>query len=98
MPIRYAKDIVVDQATVDLMSKAFNDALERLRLSRPPDQEPEWVRETLALRIIESVGNAHQRAAGSLKVAGGRFFPSQMAQCIAKTDWVASPRCCRVSV
>ena len=45
MPIRYAKDIVVDQATVDLMSKAFNDALERLRLSRVrPDHEPEWVR------------------------------------------------------
>jgi hypothetical protein len=56
MPIRYAKDIVVDQATADLMSKAFNDALDRLRLSRiRPDQEPEWVRETLALRIIETV-------------------------------------------
>lgn len=52
MPIRYAKDIVVDQAAADLMSKAFNDALERLRLSRiRPDREPEWVREKLALRI-----------------------------------------------
>jgi hypothetical protein len=51
LPIRYAKDIVVDQVTVDLMSKAFSDALNRLRLSRAlPLDEPEWVRETLALR------------------------------------------------
>ena len=55
------------------MSKAFNDALERLQLSRiRPDQESErvredlalrieWVRETLALRIIESVQQRGER-------------------------------------
>jgi hypothetical protein len=44
------------------MSKAFKDALERLRLSRVrPDPEPEWVRETLALRIIESVQQRGER-------------------------------------
>jgi hypothetical protein len=62
MPIRYVKDIVVDPATVELMSKAFNDALERLRLSRTrPEQEPEWVREALALRIIETVQQRGER-------------------------------------
>ena len=62
VPIRYAKDIVVDQATVDLMSKVFNDALERLRLSRVRlGQEPEWIRETLALRIIETIQKRGER-------------------------------------
>jgi hypothetical protein len=64
MPIRrYAAEIVVDPATVTLMSKAFSGALEKLKQSdiRYPDDQDEWVRETLALRIIETAQNGGER-------------------------------------
>lgn len=63
MPTRYAKDIIVDPATVELMSKAFSDALDRLRQSgiHYPAPNDEWVRETLALRIIETVQKGGER-------------------------------------
>jgi hypothetical protein len=65
MPIRRyaAKDAAFDAATIEIMSKAFNAALESLRQSRIqyPDQLAEWVRETLALRIIETAQNGGER-------------------------------------
>jgi len=58
MPIRTytAKDAVLDPATIETMSKAFNAALDSLRQSgaQYSAQQDEWVRETLALRIIET--------------------------------------------
>jgi hypothetical protein len=63
MPTRYTKDIVVDPATAALMSKAFTGALESLKQSaiRYPEHTTEWVRETLALRIIETVQKGGER-------------------------------------
>jgi hypothetical protein len=63
MPIRYAKDIVVDPATAALMSKAFEGALAKLKESSIvyPDTQGEWARETLALRIIETVQKRGER-------------------------------------
>jgi hypothetical protein len=58
MPISYAaKGAVFDPETIETMGKAFNAALESLRQAgiRYPDQYDEWVRETLALRIIETM-------------------------------------------
>jgi hypothetical protein len=68
MPIRYVKDIVVEPATVDLMSKVFRDALDELRQSGAiPADEPAWVRETLALRIIETVQKRGERDPSRLR-------------------------------
>ena len=56
MLTRYsAKDVVFDPETIETMGKAFNAALESLRQSGTQYSDGEWVRETLALRIIETV-------------------------------------------
>jgi hypothetical protein len=63
VPIRYVKDIVVDPATAALMSKAFESALAKLKESSIvyPEAQVEWARETLALRIIETVQKRGER-------------------------------------
>ena len=57
MPTRYPKEIVVKPATAALMHKAFESALGKLHESSivHPGSQSEWARETLALRIIETV-------------------------------------------
>ena len=63
MPTRYVKDIVVDSATAALMRKAFESALAKLTDAGVvlPDAHAEWARETLALRIIETVQKRNER-------------------------------------
>jgi hypothetical protein len=63
VPTRYAKDIIVDPATAALMSKAFEGALAKLSESSIvyPGAQAEWARETLALRIIETVQQRGER-------------------------------------
>ena len=63
MPTRYVKDIIVDPATAALMSKAFEGALAKLSASSVihPGAHAEWARETLALRIIETVQKRGER-------------------------------------
>ena len=58
MPIHYAnKEAVFDPETIETMGKAFSAALESLRESgvHYPPLHDEWVRETLALRIIDTM-------------------------------------------
>jgi hypothetical protein len=63
LPSRYAKEIVVKPATAALMHKAFESALGKLNESSIvyPEPESEWARETLALRIIETVQQRGER-------------------------------------
>lgn len=63
MPTKYPKDIVVDPATAALMSKAFEGAVAKLKESSIvyPAAQTEWARETLALRIIETVQKRGER-------------------------------------
>ena len=51
MPSRFAQSF--DPELADTMREAFNLALEAAKASVPTD-ELEWVRETLALRIIDT--------------------------------------------
>jgi hypothetical protein len=63
VPTRYVKDIVVDPATAALMRKAFASALAKLTDAGValPNAQAEWARETLALRIIETVQKRNER-------------------------------------
>ena len=63
LPARYATDIAVQPATAALMHKAFESALGTLKESSIvyPEPESEWARETLALRIIETVQQRGER-------------------------------------
>jgi hypothetical protein len=70
MPIRrYVKEIVVDPAHVEIMSKAFSSALDKLQQSGIlfPPQHEEWVRETLALRTIETAQKGGERDLDQLR-------------------------------
>ena len=71
MPTRYVKDIIVDPATAELMRKAFQGALQTLQESGSefPEEQAEWVRETLALQIIASVQERGERDLDRLREA-----------------------------
>ena len=77
MPIRrYAKDIIVDPAHVEIMSKAFSSALDKLQQSGilfPPHYQ-EWARETLALRIIETAQKSGERNLDRLRDDALRYL------------------------
>jgi hypothetical protein len=55
--------VFVDPATAALMSGAFDSALAKLRESSIvfPNEQADWARETLALRIIETVQQRGER-------------------------------------
>ena len=62
-PICVRPDLVPAPATAALMSKAFESAFAKLNESSIiyPDAQAEWARETLALRIIETVQQRGER-------------------------------------